>query len=442
MARLDNLDDITHVGPGTPMGELMRRYWVPAALSSEVTTDGPPLRLMLLGEKLIAFRDAQGRVGVMDHRCPHRCASLFLGRNEGDGIRCIYHGWKYDIDGNCVDTPSVPAHQSLVGKVKATAYRAVERAGLIWVYMGDQSNIPRLPALEVTLLPQESIRINIMQRECNWLQALEGDIDTSHVGFLHAGAIDPDDLGEDHPMHHAVYNRAPEYKIEVTEWGTMYGAYRPPHNGMVDWRIAHYVLPFWTMTPNSNIRERVVANAWVPMDDTHTMMIKITGGVGETHNFAYIPMKNGKQMPGTNKHSYLPNTTDWYGRWRCTANPGNDWNIDREAQRKNIIYSGIDSIPVQDQAVIESMGPIVDHTREFLGPGDRMIARTRQAMMDAVRRLRDEGIAPPSARDPGIVWGARSGSFAAPESMDWRQAYREQLTVATRWTDHVGEAAE
>jgi phthalate 4,5-dioxygenase oxygenase subunit len=159
---------------------------IPAVLSSELARDGAPLRLMLLGEKLIAFRDSAGRVGVMDHRCPHRCASLFLGRNEEGGIRCIYHGWKYDVAGNCVDMPSVPPHQDFEHKVKTKAYRAVERAGLVWVYMGSRAE-PRLPALEILDVPNDEISVTLIQRDCNYLQALEGEIDTSHFGFLHGG---------------------------------------------------------------------------------------------------------------------------------------------------------------------------------------------------------------------------------------------------------------
>src|ERR1700726_1982602 len=161
--------ELTQVGPGTVMGDLMRRYWLPAARSSELERDGAPVRLMLLGEKLIAFRDSAGRVGVMDHRCPHRCASLFLGRNEEGGIRCIYHGWKYDVAGNCVDMPSVPPHQDFKDKVKAKAYRTVERAGLVWVYMGARAE-PQLPALEILAVPEDEISVSLIQRDCNYLQ--------------------------------------------------------------------------------------------------------------------------------------------------------------------------------------------------------------------------------------------------------------------------------
>ena len=166
---------------------------------------------MLLGEKLIAFRDSSGRVGVMDHRCPHRCASLFLGRNEEGGIRCIYHGWKFDVSGKCLDMPNVPPHQDFKHKVKAKAYRAVERAGMVWVYMGSGAKAPPLPAFEILDVPDDEVGVSLIQRDCNYLQALEGDIDTSHFGFLHAGHVDPDDLGEDDP--NSSHGRDPRARI-------------------------------------------------------------------------------------------------------------------------------------------------------------------------------------------------------------------------------------
>ena len=222
MSKQKDSDDLVLVGPGTAMGELMRQYWIPAVMSSELERDGAPMRLMLLGEKLIAFRDSSGRVGVMDHRCPHRCASLFLGRNEENGIRCVYHGWKYDTAGNCVDMPNAPPHQDFKHKVKAKAYKAAERNGLVWVYMGAREEAPPMPGIEASLLPEAELQISFVQRECNWLQALEGDIDTSHFGFLHVGSVQPDDVPQDSLLRWTVTNRAPEYQVTDTDYGTMY----------------------------------------------------------------------------------------------------------------------------------------------------------------------------------------------------------------------------
>ena len=427
---IDNYD-LTRVGPGTVMGEFMRQYWIPAAMSSEVEPDGAPLRLKLLGEKLIAFRDTSGRVGVMDHRCPHRCASLFLGRNEEDGLRCIYHGWKFDVDGNCVDMPSVPAHQDFKDKVHAKAYKTHERAGLIWVYMGAKETMPEMPQLEATLLPESQIQLSFMQRSCNWLQALEGDIDTSHVGFLHAGSVDIDDFEEGHPMRHTVVNRAPEFAVANTDWGTMYGAYRQDDNGMMSWRIAHFSYPFWTHTPNLKFKSRVIAKAWVPLDDEHVMLVSISGGQDEGQLLG-LPLKNGQHLRGFGPLVRLPNTTDWLGRFRPRPNAENDYLIDRDAQRRNLIYSGIETINGQDQAVTESMGTITDHSFEHLAPSDQMIARTRRRLLRAARAYAERSVVPPGVDDPDVYMQARSGNFIVDEAVDWQDAYREQVQNAVR----------
>ena len=181
---------LCRIGPGTPMGHLMRQYWMPGLKSDELPApDSPPLRLRLLGENLIAFRDTSGRVGVVQNACPHRGASLFFGRNEEDGLRCVYHGWKFDVSGACIDMPSEPAESNFKAKVRATAYATQERGGMVWVYMGPRDIPPELPQLEQNMLPVGEASIRAIQRECNWMQALEGDIDTTHLGFLHLGAI-------------------------------------------------------------------------------------------------------------------------------------------------------------------------------------------------------------------------------------------------------------
>ena len=190
---------LTRIGPGTPMGKLMRQYWLPAAMSTELECDGEPKRLMLLGEQLIAFRDSNGKVGIMDHRCPHRNASFFFGRNEGGGIRCVYHGWKFDTAGKCLDMMNVPDAESLKQRVRARAYRTAERNGIVWVFMGEAQDAPPLPSMEPLLRGADEVNIRFTQRECNWLQAVEGEVDTSHVGVLHFGAVNPENVsGESH----------------------------------------------------------------------------------------------------------------------------------------------------------------------------------------------------------------------------------------------------
>jgi len=422
-------EDLTRIGPGTVMGQMMRQYWIPAATSAELECDGAPMRLALLGERLIAFRDSSGRVGVMDHRCPHRCASLFLGRNETDGIRCVYHGWKFDAAGNCVDMPNVPPSQDYKHKVRAKAYPTAERSGLVWVYMGARETAPPLPAIEASMLPESELQISLVQRECNWLQGLEGDIDTSHFGFLHTGNIDPDDLPEDNLLRYTVINRAPEYEVAETKTGTMYCAYRDAEAGRKYWRFANFLFPFWTQTPQGSF-DRVNTRAWVPMDDTHTMFVSLSWRGSPP---SMRGLRGGRPVPGARPgFDYLPNSTDWYGRWRLAQNPSNDWMIDRAAQKSGAIYTGIASIHGQDQAVTESMGPIIDHDFEHLGPSDAMITRTRRRLLRAARAFRKEATVPPGVDNPEIYFEVRSGDFLTDAGIGWRDAYAREMRAAIR----------
>jgi phthalate 4,5-dioxygenase len=177
---------VSRVGPGTPMGGLMREYWLPAMLSSELpSADSDPVRVLLLGEQLIAFRDSSGRVGLIAHNCPHRGASLFFGRNEENGLRCVYHGWKFNVAGECVDMPNEPAESDFRNKVRAVAYPTMERGGVVWAYMGTRTEPPPLPDLEPNMRDDMDLSVYVSQQESNWLQVLEGDIDTVHAGFLH-----------------------------------------------------------------------------------------------------------------------------------------------------------------------------------------------------------------------------------------------------------------
>jgi phthalate 4,5-dioxygenase len=430
VTRAQDREDLTRVGPGTVMGEFMRQYWIPAALSSELEPDGDPMRLLLLGEKLIAFRDSAGRVGVMDQRCPHRCASLFLGRNEQHGLRCVYHGWKFDVTGQCVDMPSVPPEQDFKEKIKAKAYRTVERNGIVWVYMGAREQAPPLPAIEVSLLPAEEMTQQFVQRRCNWLQALEGEIDTAHFGFLHMGSVAVEDLDPDDPLRYTILNRTPDYHVADAPWGTTYAAFRPADAGQTYWRVANFLFPFWTQTPAGAFPTHLGARAWVPMDDEHTMFLHLHWKASSPS----VPMvrRDGTSpLHVTRTLDYLPNDTGWYGRWRLRADEENDWQIDRAAQRDGRSYTGIGNIHLQDQAITESMGPIIDHELEHLGPSDRMITRTRRRLLLAARAWRD-GAAPPLVDDPAVYLTARSGFFLSEAGLDWREAYARQVAAAAR----------
>ena len=373
---------LTRVGPGTKLGELMRQFWIPAAMSSELVADGDPVRLVLLGENLIAFRDTSGRVGIMDHRCPHRCASFFFGRNEEDGIRCVYHGWKFDVEGNCLDMANVPPHQDFKQKVKAKAYKTAERNGLVWVFMGDQADVPGLPEHEASLVPEEQMMINFKVRRCNWLQALEGDIDTSHLGFLHFGSVNKKNF-EEATFRSTVANRTPEYVIQDTEYGVVYGAHRPAagHPGKLDWRMAHFLFPCFSLPPLAAMETNVSLRGYIPMDDENTMCVVMF----KKDNRTQKEWDERNAIAGGDDFHCLANTTDWYGRFQLEEDVDNDYLIDRETQRTKS-YTGIAGILLQDHAITESMGAITDHTFENLAPSDQPCHPER------MRRVRGSGV--------------------------------------------------
>jgi phenylpropionate dioxygenase-like ring-hydroxylating dioxygenase large terminal subunit len=441
---------LCRVGPGTAMGRLIREYWIPALLSTELPEpNGPPERVRLLGEDLVAFRDTQGRVGILAHSCPHRGASLFFGRNEEDGLRCVYHGWKYDVAGRCVDMPnephpiadfelrnaeSTPVDSSIRNPhsaIKAVAYPCRERGGVVWTYMGPRAEPPPLPDLEPNMLRDGEYQVGKVLRECNWFQGLEGEIDTSHFGFLHLGAVSPENAIPGSFDYYTVKDKAPLYNTLDTDFGTSYGAYRPADEGTYYWRIAHFLFPVFTMIPPGPLGRQVLVRAWVPLDDEHVMFW--TMGARQTR--APAPTEEtrttsaGLQFPGTSTgFNYLPNTSDWLGKWRLVPNRENDYLIDREAQRKMEIYTGVDGVHTQDQMITESMGPIADRTIENLVSSDAMVIRTRLRALNAAKALRDHGTTPPGVDNPE-VYRVRSGSVVLPREADWLEATEELRTA-------------
>ncbi len=347
--------------------------------------------------------------------------------------------------GNCLDMPSVPAQQDFKHKVKAKAYRTLERAGLVWVYMGDRAEAPPLPGFEILDMPEEEINVSLIQRNCNWLQALEGEIDTSHFGFLHGGHVDPEDVPESDPFYYTITNRAPQYHVREAPWGTQYAGYRAVGPGRTYWRFANFLFPCWSQAPNGEFASHMHARAWVPLDDGHTMFVFIWWKWAKSAQALPQPrFKDGRPIGGTGRGGlkFLPNTTDWLGRWRMAMNESNDWGMDREAQRSNAIYSGIDGIHLQDQAITESMGPVADHTFEHLAPSDQMITRTRRRLLLAARALRDEGRLPPGVEDGSIYRGARSGYFTSADQSPWQDVYATTLASAEHPPAPSARAAE
>jgi hypothetical protein len=284
---------------------------------------------------------------------------------------------------------------------------------MVWVYMGVRAEAPPLPSFEVLGVPDDEVGALLIQRNCNYLQALEGDIDTSHFGFLHAGHVDADDLADDDPILHTVAIRTPEYHVADTGWGTTYAGYRTAGPGRTSWRFGNFLFPFWAQVPNGQFSSHLQVRGWIPLDDEHTMYCVLWWKRGASAMTRGDPAyKDGAPIGGMGRRNdFLPNTSDWLGRWRLAANESNDWRIDRAAQRDGTIYTGIESIHLQDQAVTESMGTIMDHTLEHLAPSDLMIARTRRRLLSAARALRDNGVLPPGAGDTNVFRDARGCFF-------------------------------
>src|SRR5213596_3635990 len=273
LAREEN-ERVTRVGRGTPMGEAMRRYWIPALLAWELLEpDCPPVRVKLLGEELVAFRDTEGRVGLLDELCPHRRASLFFGRNEECGLRCVYHGWKFDVTGRCVDMPNEAEESTFKDKVRARAYPCRDVNGVIWTYMGPGETAPALPTFEINTLPAEQVYPPlVMMEECNWVQALEGDIDSSHIDYVHAKLrADSKQRGTFHR------DRQPGLELLPTDYGACYSARRRwDVDGLFWHRITQFIMPFFSMIAASDPNV-VSARAWVPLDDDHNLQIMMRG---------------------------------------------------------------------------------------------------------------------------------------------------------------------
>ena len=375
---------LTFTGPGTPMGNLMRRYWVPALLSGEIPEpDCPQVRVRILGEKLLAFRDTSGQVGLIDEFCSHRGVSLYFGRNEENGIRCAYHGLKFDRHGNCVDVPSAPqacAHMGL------KSYPCIERAGIVWAYMGPQDKRPPEPGVEWANLPDSHVYVSKRLQECNYLQAMEGGIDTAHVSYVHRYEVDGD------PMHQGT--RAVDYikadgnvvfEIEKTDFGlTLYGRRKGDPDSWY-WRITQWLFPWYTLIPPFG-DHALGGHVWVPIDDHNNWAWSIN-----YHPDKPLTAEERAHMDaGKGIHVlYEP------GTFRPLANRDNDYLIDRRAQKEKRAYSGVLGISMQDASLQESMGPIQDHAREKLLPTDRGIVMARRMLHEAVLALQ-AGVEPPA----------------------------------------------
>lgn len=418
-------DFLTKVGRGTPMGELLRCYWLPLLHSHELEPDGPPFRVRLLGESLVAFRDSAGRVGLLDHHCPHRRASLFYGRNEEGGLRCAYHGWKFAVDGKCLDMPGEAPDCPLQRKVRARAYPCRESNGVIWAYMGSRAGaaLPPLPGLGWAAAPVErKTRLKYLRR-CNWLQAMEGDFDSAHLGFLHS-RIEQSGQSEGGDALRPIVNsdRRPLLEVADTPAGVMYGAARRAGTAETYWRVTQFHFPFYTSVPSYGGLNRL--KIWVPMDDVHTMVWE-ANWTGERDLDERERAGVDGRVPPSGFH---PDSDDWSGRGRFIASRENDYLIDRERQR-TVNFSGMeDSTPVQDAAMQESMGPIVDRSREHLTPADAAIIRLRRRLETAAKELAAGG-GPPGADQPQH-YRSHGEQLLVGKSNCWQRGFAALMAAA------------
>lgn len=410
---------LTRTGPGTQMGQMFRSYWIPALLADELPENGcPPVRVKILSERLLAFRDSTGRYGLIDEFCAHRGVSLWFGRNEEGGLRCPYHGWKYDVSGQCIDVPSEMEESGFCKKIKLTGYPLIKIGDILWTYMGQPELQPDLPEWEFALVPPEQTFTSKRLQECNWLQAMEGGIDSSHVSWLHRGNLNSDPLFKGAKGNK--YNLSdPKPVFEVVEHagGLFIGARRNADNGSYYWRITPWVMPSFTMVPPRGDHP-VHGHFWIPIDDENCW----------AWSFDYHPVRaltfeeRDAMKKGKGIHvEYLP------GTFIPLANKQNDYLMDRAAQRAGETYSGVHCIAMQDAAMQESMGPIVDRTRENLVSTDNGIIMARHRLIKAARALSEKGTRPPGV-DPAHH-RVRSASLELRPDQTFNEAAKDALAV-------------
>jgi phthalate 4,5-dioxygenase len=423
---------LTEVGPGTPMGNLIRQYWLPMLTSADLETpDSKPFRVRLLGENLIAFRDSRGTPGLLNEFCPHRGASLYWSRNEEAGLRCVYHGWKFDVAGACVDMPNEPAASNFRDKVRTRAYPCVERNGIVWTYMGPRETPPPLPSFEWNMLPANHSVVWRHLQVSNWMQGLEGNIDSSHLSFLH------NRLSEDGSANFAGQNdrglflrdKSPLMEVVDTEYGTMYGAGRLEAPGRRYWRVTNFLMPIYGMFAPITATDCPM-QWWVPIDDDHVMKWEVRWNPSrpmtqEERDAQWLRDPGGDIEP----------TSDPLTHHRPAASPANDYFFDQDAQLNNRM-SGLPSVNIQDKAMLETMaftrpgGHVVDRTVEHLGTADAMIIRTRRRLLEAARALRDHGTVPPGVDEPDI-YAVRSATVILDDGAPWIEVARAGMAAFT-----------
>ena len=367
---------LTRVGPGTRMGEMLREFWTPALRGAAIEADGAPRRVRLLGQNFVAFRASDGRVGFFDEACPHRCASLALARNEENGLRCIFHGWKIDVSGKVVDCPSEPPERraEFAARVPVRHYPVREAGGMVWVYLGRRKTPPRFFDFEFHSAPAEAI-VRCAVIHGNWLQGFEGQLDSAHLGMLHKSSIAPGQArrGDNSLSRFSQANTSPRFEFLETPYGFREAALRELDDGTIYARIREVVFPYYSFIPGEHGEPRLVVVV-VPIDDEWS-----AHWYYYMNPFGPVPDAYRQQMLwGTGENS------DDYAADRGGAD--NIWHQDRRAMKAGH-WSGImRNFTYEDFIIEESMGPIADRTREYLGTSDAVIVRARRMLLDALDR--------------------------------------------------------
>jgi phthalate 4,5-dioxygenase oxygenase subunit len=391
---------LTCTGAGTPMGNLFRSFWLPILMDYELPApDCPPVRVSVLGERLVAFRNSSGKIGLIDAYCAHRGAELFFGRNEQNGLRCVYHGWKYDTEGRCIDMPNEPQESRFKDKIRLNAYPCQEYGGLIWTYLGQHVQKADLPQLEWARVPATHRFISKVFLDANYLQVMEGDIDNSHLSFLHQFLNPRQKVGTGTVLPGKDYNAldtAPKVDIKDTDYGIMISWRRDAGEDHYFWRITHWLFPGYSIVTAPGPGETILCQVRVPLDDEKSCLFRVQWNpdrpLSREELASYGPggLLHGEVIPGT----FLPK-----------ANRSNDFMLDRGLQR-TYNFTGIRGQTEQDWAVTLSPGPIVDRTKEHLGTTDKAIIGMRRRLKEAALDLA-EGKPPRAARN-GEVYRVRS----------------------------------
>jgi phthalate 4,5-dioxygenase oxygenase subunit len=422
-------DALTRVAPGTLMGNLFRQYWIPIVpIEHLAEPGGRPLRLKLLGEDLVLFRQRRGQVGLIGAYCSHRLGPLFFGRVEDDGLRCPYHGWKFAHSGKCLEMPNVPPEQQFMEEIHHPGYPCVEQGGIIWTYMGSARELPSLPDFEYLRVADEDRNYRLFYQQCNYLQVMEGGIDPTHVMWLHSPYdLADDELAQQQPAQQKVANRSGartpmDVEIADTAGGFTYGAKRPAGDGKSLWRVNQFIMPFYTMPPGGDQKQ---ARAYIPIDDESCVKWQIK----------WYPTRDIKRLTQESlrapfdEEAYDPPTNSVpFGHIRMKAKKSNDYLIDWEIHKTRRL--GIAGVNLQDVCVTENEGPgpILDRTKEHLCAGDLSTIKARLMLLEAAKALREHGTVPPGAKDPSI-YRVRGTSVVVPDDVNWIDGVREAITV-------------